>query len=157
MGADVEATNVEHERSATTKTNGTGEYQIDNLLPGTYHVTVRAQGSSRLRKRREVMNKTGTLNVTVTPGATTETVEVSGAPPIIDTTTAQLQSTYEQSLKVDSRRLPLVGLGVINLSLLQAGVGSSGGLGAGTGPQSADSVRAITTLRSRASTITTRA
>src|SRR5215469_17768225 len=29
---------------------------------------------------------------------------------------------------------PRLGLGVINLSLLQAGVGSTGGLGAGTGP-----------------------
>ncbi len=70
------------------KSNGTGEYRLDNLLPGTYHVTVKAQGFKAFAQTTDVqLNKTGTLNVTLTPGATTETVEVSGAPPIIDTTT----------------------------------------------------------------------
>jgi hypothetical protein len=134
VGAEVEATNVETNVVTRTKTNGTGEYQINNLLPGTYRINVRAQGFKSFAQNADVqLNKTGTMNVTLTPGATTETVEVSGAPPIIDTTTAQLQSTYEP-LEVNNVATASVGLGVINLSLLQAGVGSSGGLGAGTGP-----------------------
>ena len=48
-------------------------------------------------------------------------------------------------------------LGVLNLSLLDAGVGSTGGLGAGTAPPSAASDRATTTSPLRASTTTTRA
>jgi len=134
VGADVEATNVATNVVTRTKTNGTGEYRIDNLLPGTYRVAVRAQGFKGFAQTADVqLNKTGTINVTLTPGAATETVEVSGAPPLIDTTTAQLQSTYEP-LQVADVPTASVGLGVINLSLLQAGVGSSGGLGAGTGP-----------------------
>jgi hypothetical protein len=134
VGAEVEATNVETNVVTRTKTNGTGEYQINNLLPGTYRVSVRAQGFKSFAQTADVqLNKTGTVNVTLTPGAATETVEVSGAPPIIDTTTAQLQSTYEP-LQVATVPTASIGLGVINLSLLQAGVGSSGGLGAGTGP-----------------------
>ena len=43
-----------------------------------------------------MLNRTGTANVTLSPGASTETVEVSGEAPIIDTTTAQLQTTYEE-------------------------------------------------------------
>ena len=135
VGADVEATNVATNTINRAKSGGTGEYRIDNLLPGAYRVTVRAQGFKAFAQTTDVqLNKTGTINVTLTPGAATETVEVSGAPPIIDTTTPQLSTTYEiETLK----SLPTAAagtLGVINLSLLQAGVGSTGGLGAGTGP-----------------------
>jgi len=134
-GADVEVTNVATNVVTRAKSNGTGEYRADNLLPGTYRVTVKAQGFKAFAQTTDVqLNKTGTINVTLTPGAATETVEVSGAPPIIDTTTAQLGTTYEVEML---KSIPTAGagaLGVINLSLLQAGVGSTGGLGAGTGP-----------------------
>jgi len=134
VGADVEVTNVGTNVTTRTKTGGTGQYRVDNLIPGTYRVTVRGPGFKAFSQTADIqLNKTGTLNVTLTPGAATETVEVSGAPPLIDTTTAQLQSTYE-ALQVQSIPIASVGLGVINLSLLQAGVGSTGGLGAGTGP-----------------------
>jgi hypothetical protein len=135
VGAEVDATNVATNAIARAKSNGTGEYRLDNLLPGTYHVTVKAQGFKAFAQTTDVqLNKTGTINVTLTPGAATETVEVSGAPPIIDTTTPQLGTTYEVEML---KSIPTAGagaLGVINLSLLQAGVGSTGGLGAGTGP-----------------------
>ena len=135
VGADVEATNVATNIVTRAKTNGTGEYRIDNLQPGTYRITVKAQGFKAHAQMADVqLNKTGTINVSLTPGAATETVEVSGAPSMIDTTTPQLGTTYEiETLK----SIPTAGagaLGVINLSLLQAGVGSTGGLGAGTGP-----------------------
>lgn len=135
VGADVEVTNVATNVSIRAKSGSTGEYRAANLLPGAYRVTVRAGGFKSFSQTADVqLNKTGTLNVTLVPGAATETVEVSGAPAIIDTTTPQLGTTYEiETLK----SIPTAGagaLGVINLSLLQAGVGSSGGLGAGTGP-----------------------
>ena len=86
VGAEVEATNVGTNVVNRTKTNGTGEYRIDNLLPGTYRVSVKAQGFKGFAQTADVqLNKTGTINVTLTPGAATETVEVSGAPPLIDT------------------------------------------------------------------------
>jgi hypothetical protein len=134
VGAEVEATNLGTNIVTRSKSNGTGEYRLDNLIPGNYRVTVRGAGFKAYSQTVDVvLNKTGTLNVSLTPGAATETVEVSGAPPLIDTTTAQLQSTYE-TLQVSDVPTASVGLGVINLSLLQAGVGSTGGLGAGTGP-----------------------
>jgi len=135
VGAEVDATNVDTNGITRAKSNGTGEYRLDNLLPGTYRVSVKAQGFKAFAQTTDVqLNKTGTINVTLTPGAATETVEVSGAPPIIDTTTPQLGTTYEVEML---KSIPTAGagaLGVINLSLLQAGVGSTGGLGAGTGP-----------------------
>ena len=140
--ADITATNVATGVVATAKPNGAGEYRFDNLLVGTYKISVKAAGFRTVNVQVEVqLNTTGTANVALVPGATTETVEVSGEAPIIDTTTAQLQTTYENKQLQD---LPTTGLGfnslsgqnlgVLNLSLLDAGVGSTGGLGAGSGP-----------------------
>ncbi len=141
VGAEVVATKVATGVSATSKTSNSGEYRFDNLLAGTYRVTARSSGFRTTSVIAEVLlNQTGTVNVTLSPGASTETVEVSGEAPIIDTTTAQLQTTYEDRQLLD---LPTSGLGVstngqnlgvLNLALLDSGVGSTGGLGAGTGP-----------------------
>ena len=141
VNADVTATNVATGVSAVGKTNSTGEYRFDNLLVGTYRIAVKSSGFRTTTVTAEILlNQTGTANVTLSPGASTETVEVSGEAPLLDTTTAQLQTTYQEKQLLD---LPTTGLGVssngqnlgvINLSLLDAGVGSTGGLGAGTGP-----------------------
>ena len=82
------------------------------------------------------LNKTGTVNLTLTPGAATETVEVSGEAPIIDTTTAQLGTTFDSRLSTD---LGLTsnggtGAGVLNLSLLSPGVTNATAMGDGVGP-----------------------
>lgn len=134
VGAEVTATNVATNVSATGKTNGSGEYRFEHLLAGTYRITAKMTGFKALSQQVDVeVSKTATRNMSLQPGAATETVEVSGTPPTLDTTTAQIQSTYELR---ETQDLPTasIGLGVLNLSLLQAGVGSTGGLGAGTGP-----------------------
>jgi hypothetical protein len=60
-------------------------------------------------------------------------VEVSASAVAIDTTTAQLQNTFDTQQMME---LPTAssGSGVINLSLLAPGVATSGGIGVGTGP-----------------------
>ena len=134
VGAEVTATNVATGVVSTTKTNNAGEYRFDNLEVGTYKISAKMTGFKTITEQVDVqLNKTGTRNLSMTPGATSETIEVSGTPPTIDTTTSQLQSTYEQKELQD---LPSAstGTGVLNLSLLEAGVGSTGGLGAGSGP-----------------------
>jgi hypothetical protein len=133
-GAEVTAINVSTNVVSSAKTNSAGEYRFDHLLIGTYRITAKMTGFKTISEQVEVqLNVTGTRNLTLSPGATTETIEVSGTPPTIDTTTSQLQNTYEQKLIGD---LPTVsvGSGVINLSLLDAGVATSGGIGVGTGP-----------------------
>jgi len=133
--ADVEAVNIG--TSATTKVNTgtTGSYRLDNLIPGMYLITAKASGFKTMSEKVDVqLSRTGTLNITLSPGATSETVEVSGAPPLVDASTPQIATTYEGDTL---QTIPTAGtgaLGVINLSLLQTGVGSTGGLGAGTGP-----------------------
>src|SRR5579864_3831614 len=86
VGAEVTATNVGTAVTVTTKTGSSGEYRFDHLLAGTYRLTARMTGFKTVSENVDVeLNKTGTRNMTLIPGATTETVEVSGIPPTIDT------------------------------------------------------------------------
>lgn len=135
--ADVTATNVGTSASAVTHTNSTGEYRFDNLPVGSYKITVKAQGfRSVIEQTDVVLNKTGTLNAKVVPGAASETVEVSGAAPAIDTTTAQLQSIYDPQYAQDLGLTSAggAGAGVLNLSLLSPGVTNGSAMGDGVGP-----------------------
>ena len=137
-GAEVTATNIATNVTAVAKTGSSGDYRFDHLLAGTYKISAKMTGFKSISEQVDVeLNKTTTRNLTLTPGATSETIEVSGTPPTIDTTTSQLSTTYENELL---QNLPSamsggsLGAGVLNASLLQAGVGSTGGLGAGSGP-----------------------
>src|SRR3954452_1084447 len=133
--AKVEAVNDATGVTATTNTNQNGEYRFSNLQPGTYavNVTASAFAAGQLRNVRVNLNQVATANVTLAVGQTRTTVEVTEAPAVIDTTTAQVQNTYEAKQAED---LPITsqGSGVYNLSLLNAGVTSSGGVGVGSGP-----------------------
>jgi len=134
VGVEVSSTNVATGVVNVTKTGSAGEYRIDHLQVGTYKITAKMTGFKTISEQVDVeLNKTVTRNLSLTPGAASETIEVSGTPPAIDTTTSQLQNTYDEKQLHD---LPSAstGSGVLNLSLLQAGVGSTGGLGAGAGP-----------------------
>ncbi len=126
-----DATGVE----TTTKSAATGEYHLANLPAGTYTITVTAPGftKAQLRAVTVTLNKSATTNVKLDVGTNVETVEVSAAAATIDTTTASVQTSFEARNISD---LPIAsgGSGVINLSLLNAGVGSSGAVGLGTGP-----------------------
>src|SRR5580704_11029295 len=133
------AVNVTNEATAIVyagKTNGNGEYRISNLPAGAYDLRIAVTGFSPSTVKGVTIEATTveTKDIILTVGQGTTTVEVTSEANVsIDTTTAQLSSTF--SVK-EVQELPsaTVGLGVINLSLLAPGVSSSGGLGAGTGP-----------------------
>jgi hypothetical protein len=132
--ASVEAINMGTGQRITTSTNANGEYRFSNLPVG--HYKLQASGNGMVGGYQDVrveLNKTATANITAAVSSASTVVEVIDQAATIDTTTAQIQTTYETKQAQD---LPAasVGLGVLNLSLLQAGVASSGGIGAGTGP-----------------------
>ena len=134
VGAEVTATNVATNVVATAKTGASGEYRFDHLLVGAYRISVKMTGFKTTSEMVDVeLNKTGTRNVSLVPGAATETVEVSGVPPTIDTTTAQVTNNFDEE-QASVLATATVGSGVNNLSLYNAGVASPGGVGAGSGP-----------------------
>jgi len=133
--ASITAVNQATGVKSTAVATNIGSYRVPNLLVGTYSITASAPGFAPKTIKGIVveLNKTSTVNVTIEPGqvATTVEVQASAAPPI-DTTTAQLESTYDnQQAQIGVSSL---GQGVYNLALLQPGVTTSGGLGYGTGP-----------------------
>src|SRR4051794_26748341 len=132
--ATVEATNIATGVKASTITTASGEYHFVNLPVGHYSIQTSGNGLSGGYSDIQVqLNKSVTANIKAAVGTQSTTVEVSAEATAIDTTTQQIQTTFEAKQVTD---LPMAGagLGVLNLSLLNAGVASSGGVGAGTGP-----------------------
>src|SRR5687768_4768787 len=78
------------EKSRSVVTDGTGQYRIVDLKPGTYVVTFTLSGFSTVR--REGIELTGagvtTINADLRVGAVEETITVSGATPVVDTQTS---------------------------------------------------------------------
>jgi hypothetical protein len=116
-------------------TGGAGTYHFANLPIGTYTVTVTAKGfgTAQVKDVSVDLNKQSTQNFTLQVGSTATTVEVTESAATIDTSTAQITGNFDSR---QAAELPSAstGSGVINLSLLQGGVGTSGSTGAGTGP-----------------------
>jgi Carboxypeptidase regulatory-like domain len=134
-GAKVEATNANTGVKYETVANESGEYRFNNLPVGTYNVSGSASNFATTTINGFVLelNKTSTLQITLEIKGAVTSIEVSGSAPALDTTTSQISTTFDQRLNADLPSAAVNG-GVLNLSLLSAGVATGGGIGAGTGP-----------------------
>ena len=137
-GASVEVVNLGTGQIVATTTRGAGEYLFSNLPVGTYKLTVTSPNfkAAVLPDLPVELNKTNTANVKLEIGTNSTTVEVSGEAPPVDTTTAQLQNTYDSRLSTDLGMTGTggPGAGVLNLSLLSPGVTNASAMGLGVGP-----------------------
>jgi hypothetical protein len=134
--ATNKATNVPYE----TNTNADGDYRLNNLPVGKYDIAVTATGFAP-KAQADVqldLNHTSQVNFSLAVGSVNTAVDITEAPALIETTSSQLQTTYDATTAID---VPVTGIsrtingaGIYNLSLLGAGVTSSGGVGQGTGP-----------------------
>jgi hypothetical protein len=129
-GVTVEASSpVLIEKTRSTVTDGSGQYQIINLLPGTYTVTFTLSGFNVFK--REGIELSGsfvaTLNADMKVGALEETITVTGQTPLVDVRSAAVQKVVTKEI-VDA--VPTGRLG-INLAALQPGIilGAGGGVG----------------------------
>src|SRR5271154_3146566 len=135
--ATVVATNNDTGIKTTTQVTAEGVYRFSNLPVGIYTLTATATGfaTDQLKNVEVALNNTLTANLTLAVGTVGTTVEVSASVAGIDTTTAQLQTTFETRAVLE---LPQTGnnsgFGIYNLALLGAGVSSQGGVGQGVGP-----------------------
>jgi hypothetical protein len=119
-----EATGV----SRDTKTDQSGDYTFVEVVPGNYRVEYTLQGFKKYVRGNVTLeiNQVLTLNATLQPGATQETVEVSSEAPLVDTTSTQLGAV------VDDRtvsQLPLNARDTYQFLQLQPGVMSTVGTG----------------------------
>ncbi len=81
------------------QTNESGNYTFPNLPPGQYVVTVEASGFKKeARKDIDVIVNTSTrVDLQLQPGTLTETVEVTGAPALLQTDRADTSSKIEMA------------------------------------------------------------
>jgi hypothetical protein len=75
------------EKTRTVVSDGTGQYRITDLPPGTYSVTFTLTGFSTVRREDVAVSGSGviTINADLRVGALQETLTVTGQSPIVDT------------------------------------------------------------------------
>ena len=119
--ATAKATNVDTGYSRMAPTNGYGEYRIDYLPVGRYNLAVEAAGFKHFVQENITLDvdQTVTLEITLTVGAQTQTVTVTEAPPLINTSDAVLGRTIESE---EIQGLPLVNRNVYAEVSLTPGV-----------------------------------
>jgi len=107
VNAKVTITETNTGISHSAMSNESGNYSFGDLPPGRYAVVVEQTGFKR-ENRRDIdlqVDSTVRVNVSLQPGAVTETVEVTGAPPILQTDTA---STGDKMDQIQTANLPLI-------------------------------------------------
>lgn len=96
-GAEVQAKNIETGVVSTTTSDGSGLFRLNLLPPGTYTVNIGAKGFKTSQTRDVVVGTgadTGLGSLKLDIGGAAETVEVTAAAPLIDTTQAQVTNTF---------------------------------------------------------------
>ena len=97
-GVTVEATSPAlTEKVRLVVTDGTGQYRIVALPPGTYAVAATLQGFNVVRREGVVLtgNLTATIDIELRVGTIEETVTVLGETPIVDVQSARRQQVID--------------------------------------------------------------
>jgi carboxypeptidase family protein/TonB-dependent receptor-like protein len=138
-GATVTVKDVERGVSRTLTTGDSGEYNAPNLLPGTYAVRAEAKGFKAV-ERQNILLEVGKeirVDLPLQPGEVSQTITITEAAPMVETTNATLGGTLSNETIND---LPLNGRNYINLLTLRPGMNVYAGGGSFT--RSANGTRA---------------
>jgi len=123
VGATVTLVNEATHATREVQTGANGEYVFLEVPVGTYEVDTASQGFKKyVRKGIPLnLNEIITVDIALVVGGSTDVVEVTGAPPVIDTTSTQLGAVVNER---SSTQLPLNQRDVFQLLQLQPGVQS---------------------------------
>jgi hypothetical protein len=120
-GATVTIIDKDRGVARTLITDDAGEYNAPNLIPSTYIVRAEAKGFKRLERQNVALEvgKEIRVDLTVQPGEQAQTVTVTEAIPLVETTNATLGGTLNNT---DINDIPLNGRNYQNLLSLRPGV-----------------------------------
>src|SRR6266436_7573900 len=98
-GATVTIIDKDRGVARTLTTDDAGEYNAPSLIPGTYIVRAEAKGFKRLERQNVALEvgKEIRVDLTVQPGEQTQSVTVTEAIPLVETTNATLGGTLNNS------------------------------------------------------------
>src|SRR2546427_9423309 len=96
--ASVTARNTGTSAAFTAHSDGEGVYWIRNIPVGVYDITAESPGFQKFETKgvRVQVNEIVRVDVKISVGSTNETVTVTGAATIVDTTTATLKAVVDQ-------------------------------------------------------------
>jgi Carboxypeptidase regulatory-like domain len=119
-GATVAATDTERGTVSTATTNDSGSYNLARLPVGSYSVKVTAAGFETAVHPpfTLVLNQTARVDIGMRVGQVSETVEVSGAAPVLQTDATQISTVIDS---VTNDLLPLATRNYVELTLLAPG------------------------------------
>jgi len=119
-GATVVITNTATGQSDRLTTNDTGAYTANTLLIGNYSVSAEKQGFQKVIQSNVNVdvNEVVRVDLNLPVGTVSEQVEVTGAPPLVESETSSLGTVETQERIVD---LPLNGRNFVQLAWLGAG------------------------------------
>ena len=124
--ASVDITNTGTNVTKHTQTSSSGDFTVPYLAPGTYRVTVQTQGfqKSVVDKIGLVVGQEARADVTLKPGAVSESVQVEASAVALDTDSAALSQLISQQ---QVEELPLNGRNFMQLLLVGPGAVTVGG------------------------------
>ena len=120
-GATVTATRMTTGDRTTVTSNAQGEYVFPSLAPAAYGIGVTANGFASYVQNSVVLqaDQAISVNVTLSVGSSTQTINVEAAPPQVDTTTGTLSQVIDEKRVND---LPLNGRNAATMTTLVPGV-----------------------------------
>src|SRR6202790_3225102 len=138
-GATVTVKDVQRGVARTLTTGDSGEYNAPNLLPGTYAIRAEAKGFRAIEQQNILLEvgKELRVDLSLQPGEVSQTITITEAPPMVETTNATLGGALSNETIND---LPLNGRNYINLLTLRPGMNVYAGGGSFT--RSANGTRA---------------
>jgi hypothetical protein len=100
QNATVTATSVDTNVTTVRTTTKSGDYNITPLQPGVYTITVAIKGFETYQQQNVTVDALNTVavNVRLTVGGAETTVTVTDAPPVLDTTDAQIGGVMDNQM-----------------------------------------------------------
>lgn len=127
--AKISLENLSNHVSAVTTSDDDGGYRFVSLAPGSYKISAEAPGFAKSERTITLeTNQTLSVAFSLKVGATTESIEVTGENPLVNTAETRNQMTLETP---ELASLPLAGRNMLSLMTLAPGVS---GLGLAGGP-----------------------
>jgi len=119
-GAAVTATSTERGTVWRAETNDAGVYNLTRLPVGNYGIKVEAQGfqTALYPPFTLVLNQTARVDIGMKVGQVSETVQVSGEAPVLQTETTQVSTIIDSKT---NDQLPLASRNYVQLTLLAPG------------------------------------
>ena len=123
-GASVKIQNQDTAATRTTLSTDAGEYQLSQIQPGKYTVTVEKPGFNAESSDVVLQTNTpATLNVSLHVGAVNQTVEVTGTVSVVNTENASVGNPFTET---QVKEIPLQTRNVVALLGVQPGATSTG-------------------------------